>query len=580
MNWIGRLLTVITLLSGAQTAHAQEISFTATVDRNSIAVGEHVRLSLTLTNGGDRFDLPDLGKLVVVAGPQYSSRMSGSPGRMNVAVTKIWIITATAPGKYTIGPAKASVARGAIQTQPITIEVTKGASGADTGASRQQRSNANIFITVDLSKSKGYVGEQIGLTYTLYSRYGTLQLAASEIPALNGFWSEEIELGNVTLDQVVAVNGIEYYKAVIKRQLLIPQRTGKLRIEAGKLSYRADVDWFGRGTKVDVTTNAVEFNALALPVGAPADFHGAVGEVHLEAHADRSSVAANEAIEIRVRLSGRSNLKLLAAPKLGFPGDFETYDPKVVDKINVSAAGMSGSREFQYTVIPRHEGHFELGAITLSYFDPQANAYRTLTSDPLTIDVAAGVGGPGAQAPRTTKSDVVMLDEDIRYIRNGDLQLRPRGQFLFGSLPWIAGMGTPALAFLLFVGWHRKWEQERGDVEGSRRKRADRMARQRLRDAEAALQQGVREPFYAALARALHGYLSDKFALGVAEVNTQELRERFASFTDGAELADACTRLLAACDMARFAPVEDRPRKDLYEEAAQLIQRIERSTRA
>ena len=580
MNRIARQLLTIALLLGGQLLHAQEISFTATVDRNSIAVGEHVRLTLTLTNGGDRFDLPDLGKLVVVAGPQFGSRMSGSPGRMNVAVTKTWIITATAPGRYTIGAAKAAVARGSIQTQPITIEVAKATPGGDASASRQQRNNANIFITVDLSKSKGYVGEQIGIAYTLYSRYGTLQLEASEIPALNGFWSEEIALGSVSLDQVVVVNGVEYYKAVIKRQLLIPQRSGKLRIEAGKLTYRANVDWFGRGTRVEVATEPVEFTAMALPVGAPADFNGAVGEVRLEANADRSSVQANDAIEIRVRLSGRSNLKLLDAPTLGFPGDFETYDPKVVDKISVTAAGMSGSREFQYTVIPRHEGHFELGAITLSYFDPQANAYRTLTSDPLTIDVAVGTGGSGAQAPRTTKSDVVLLDEDIRYIRSGDLQLRPKGHFLFGSLPWIAGMATPALGFLLFVGWHRKRERERGDVEGSRRKRADRMARQRLRDADAALQQGAREPFYTALARALHGYLSDKFALGVAEVNTQELRARFALFTDGAELADACTRLLGVCDMARFAPVEDRPRKDLYEEAVQLIQRIERSTRA
>lgn len=574
--------TLVLIAVALATTHlvAQEISFTATVDRNSIEVGEQIHLTLTLTNGGDRFDAPDLGKLVVVAGPQYGSRMSNINGRMSVAVTKTWIITATAPGKYTIGPAKASVARGSITTQPITIEVVKGAAGADATTSRQQRSNANIFATVDLSKNKGYVGEQVNLTYTLFSRYGQLEPVEYDIPALNGFWSEEIELGNITLDQVVTVNGIEYYKAVIKRQLLIPQRSGKLRIEGARLTYRANVNWFGQGTRVDVTTNPVEFTALPLPAGAPSDFKGAVGELKLEAVADRVSVTTDEAIEIRVKLSGRSNLKLLDAPDLGFPGDFETYDPKVVDRISVTAGGMSGSREFQYTVIPRHEGHFDLGPIGFSYFDPQSATYRTLTSAPIAIDVAQGSGGGGAQVPRTSKSDVVMLDEDIRYIRTGDLGLRPGSGSLFGSWPWLAGMGTPALGFLLFIAWYRKRERELGDQEGMRRKRAERVAKQRLQEAADALQKGERGPFYTALAKALHGYLSDKFSLGVAEVNPGELRERFASFADGPALAEGSVRLLTSCDMARFAPVEDRPRQELYDEAAQLIQRIERSTRA
>ncbi|MBK8500313.1 MAG: protein BatD [Flavobacteriales bacterium] len=580
MMQYARSLMLVAFLMGAAGLSAQEISFTATVDRNSIAVGEHIRLTLTLTNGGDRFDAPDLGRLVVVGGPQYGSRMSNINGRMSTAVTKTWIITATAPGKYVIGPAKATIARGSIATQPITIEVVKGAAGGDANAAQQQRANANIFCTVDLSKSKAMVGEQVLVSYTLYSRYGSLEPVAYDIPPLNGFWSEEIELGNITLDNVVAVNGIEYYKAVIKRQLLIPQRPGRLRIEAAKLTYRANVNWFGQGTKVEVVTNPVDFTALALPAGAPADFNGAVGELKLEATADRSSVTTDEAIEIRVRLSGRSNLKLLDAPKLGFPGDFETYDPKVVDRIAVTAAGMSGSREFQYTVIPRHEGRFELGPIGFSYYDPQAGAYRSLRSDPLTIEVAQGSGGGGAMVPRTSKSDVLMLDADVRYIRSGDLELRPKGRFLFWSWPWFAGMSVPALAFVLFVAWYRKHERESADEQGTRRRRADRVARQRLREAGTALQSGERAAFYSALSRALHGYLSDKFALGVAEVNTHELRERFAPFHGGQALAEDCARLLAACDMARFAPVEDRPRKELYEEAADLIQRIERTARA
>lgn len=580
MKWIVRTLPLIALLSSAVALHAQEISFTASVDRKSIAVGEHIRLTVTLTNAGDRFGAPDLGGLVVVGGPSYGSNMVSTNGRMSVSVSRTWLLTGTAPGKYTIGAAKASVGGGTLQTEPITIEVMKaGSRPSDASAAQGQRSDPNLFVTVSLSKSKGYVGEQVLATYTLYNRYAALELTKFELPKLNGFWSEEIDIGESGWSEQV-VNGIGYRVAVLKKQLLFPQRSGKLRVEPMELTCIVNRSFFNRGSNIDLKSSPVEFTAIPLPSGAPADFGGAVGELELFVQADRTSVKANEAIEIVVRVSGRSNLKLLDAPKLEFPGDFEAYDPKVVDKISLNASGMSGSREFQYTVIPRHDGHFDLGTVDFSYFDTRTNAYKSLASDPIVIDVAPGEGGPASNVHHPSKSDVVTLAEEVRYIRTGDLGLREKGHFLFASLPWFAGMGTPALAFLLFLVWKRKRERERGDVEGTRRKRAEGVARKRLREADQALQQGERQVFYAALSKALHGYLSDKFNLGVAEVNMNELRLRFASYADGNELADGCARMLTACDMARFAPVEDKPRRELYEEAAQLIQRIERSARA
>ena len=579
MNWTARLILLMALIGSTASLRAQEITFTASVDRKSIAVGEHVRLTITLSNAGDRFSTPDLGGLVVVGGPSYGSNMVSTNGRMSVSVSRTWLLTGTAPGKFTIGASKASVGGGTLQTEPITIEVVKaGSRPSDASAAQGQRSDPNLFVTISLSKNKAYVGEQVLATYTLYNRYAALELSKFELPKLNGFWSEEIEIGESGWSEQV-VNGIGYRVAVLKKQLLFPQRSGKLRVEPMELTCIVNRSFFNRGSSIDLKSSPVDFTSLALPPNAPADFSGAVGELDLQVQTDRTSVKANEAIEIVVRMSGRTNLKLLDAPKLDFPGDFEAYDPKVVDKISVNASGMSGSREFQYTVIPRHDGHFDLGTISFSYFDTRTNTYKSLASDPIVIDVAPGEGGPSTNLRYPSKSDVVTLGEEVRYIRTGDLDLRTKGHFLFASLPWFAGMGAPALAFLLLLAWQRKRERERGDVEGTRRKRADGVARKRLREAELGLDQGDRNVFYAALSKALHGYLSDKFNLGVAEVNTNELRQRFATYADGNELADDCARLLTACDMARFAPVEDKPRRELYEEAAQLIQRIERSAR-
>jgi hypothetical protein len=292
-----------------------------------------------------------------------------------------------------------------------------------------------------------------------------------------------------------------------------------------------------------------------------------------------ATVKANEAIDLKVRFSGRANLKLLEAPKPRFPTDFEVYDPKVSDKVGVTAAGMSGSREFQYLVIPRHEGTYTLDPITISYFDPEKGSYQQLSSGPLTFTVEKGdgTGAAGSAAvTRPSRTDVQQLERDIRYIRTGDLDLTPKGHHLFGSWPYVAGMASPALALVLLLGWKRRREAALADAAGVRRKAADKVARKRLSEAADALGRNDRDAFYTALSRALHGYLADKFTLGVAEVNAATLRERMGP----GEVADRFIRLIDACAMARFAPVEDRSRQELYDEAAALITRIENEQRA
>lgn len=559
---------------------AQEITFTASVDRNAIAAGDQIRLTVTLANSQERFSPPDLGGLVVVAGPHESSSFNFINGRTSSTVTRTWVLTATQPGKYTIGPARVKVGRGTIETEPITIEVSKGSTqGSDPAVQRAQQGDPNLFIIVSLNKSKAYVGEPVVASYHLYNRYTGLEAPKSEPPQLNGFWSEELSTENARWEEKV-VNGIGYRVILIKQQLLFPQRSGKLRIEPMTLNCIVNRNFFNRGTPIDVRSNAVEFTAMALPAGAPADFSGAVGELTLDVQADRKQVKVNEAIEVTVRISGRSNLKLVDAPKLSFPSDFESYEPKVTDKITVSSAGMSGSRGFQYTVIPRHEGHFDLGAIGLSYFDTRTGTYKSLRSEPLVIDVAPGDASTITTTAPSLRSDVVALDNDIRFIRSGEADLRPKGHELFGSWPWVAGMSTPGLLFLGFALWDRRRRRMQGDAEGLRRSRAEKVARQRLQEASVALKKNDAAAFYAALSKALHGYVADKFSLGVAELNERELAQRIGKTPEGNETAARLLKVIGHCDMARFAPVEDRPRAELYEEALTLIQRIERLARA
>lgn len=559
--------------------NAQEISFTAKVDKQAVVTGEQFQLTITVVNANGRVSAPDLDGLTIVRGPSTRQGSSIQGGRAVSFSTFTWVLTAVKARKYIIGPARLQVGGGIVETEPITIEVSKapGTPGDAISAQGQAR-DPNIFTTITLSRNKGHVGEQVLVTYQLYTRYPNTQWAPFEPPAMQGFWAERLEMGQRLEERTEMINGLNYSVVVLMRQLLLPQRSGKLRIEPFTLPVVLERNLFSSGRLVEVKSNALEFTALELP-SPPQDFTGAVGDLQMSVRADRSELKANEALEITVKLSGKANLKLIDAPKLKLPEGIEVYDPKVLDKISVSSAGMSGSREFQYLVLPRYEGSYTLPPLVLSYFDPREGKYKSLSSAAMELLVAAGDGTSAGAGNTIRPNEVRQLDQDIRFIRTGDLKLRPKDQYLFGSWRYLAGITAPAAAFLLLLAWRRKQDREQADVVQVRRKRAERIALQHLKHAKALLEKPEREPFHTALGKALSGYLMDRFDLGPAELNASNIAARMGSVPDAQALATHCMDLVEACEMARFAPIESKPRQVLYSEAAELITRLENITR-
>ncbi|MBX2984313.1 MAG: protein BatD [Flavobacteriales bacterium] len=576
------ILAIASFLITGVIVHAQEVTFQATVDRNEIATGDPVKLTIALGNvsSASGITTPDLGGLAVLQGPMESNSFSSINGRMSRSSSRIWYLTATQPGTYVIGPSTVRVGRAVLQTDPITIKVSKGAgSGSSAATNEAQKRDQNLFCTISLSKNKAYVGEQIIATYTLFSRYNSLQPQDYDLPKLSGFWAEEVDLGAANWESSLrTVNGLQYRVAVLKKQVLIPLRSGKLTVAPMTLNYLVNPGFFSSGTPVRIQSNSSEITAVELPPGKPADFIGAVGELRMEMKTPGTTVKANEAIDLTIRFSGRANLKLIDAPKLGLPPDFETYDPKISDKISVNGSGMSGSREFQYLLIPRHPGKYDLGDMTFSYFDPNSGSYKQLRSDSLYFNVQPGDANSSASVGTSSKMDVQRLGSDIRYIRTGDLELRRKGEHLFGSGKYIAGMVVPPALLLLLFLWHRKREEQLSDLGGQRRRGADKVAKRRLAEAETALKKEDRNAFHDAVGKALEGYFADKFNLGVAEVNAAMIREKLGTVDEG-RTAEEYINLITASQMARFTPVEGKPQRQTYDEAAAIISRIENQIR-
>jgi hypothetical protein len=386
------------------SAIAQEASFTASVSKNRVAVGEQFQISFTINTNASNFNAPDLSNFITYSGPNQSSSMQIINGSVSQTISMNYVLAAKKEGKFTIGAASIQVGNKLLNTKPIAIEVVKGGQSAPQGGGNNTAKGnnsaypedveSNIFMRATVSKSKVYQGEQLLVTYKVYTRLNIVDNALSKAPSFNGFWSEEVpnptrqsELHSEVLD------GIQYQVAEIKKTILIPQRAGTLNIDPLEMEIVTRVksksrnnsffdQFFGGGyqdVKLSIASKPVKVEVMPLPEkGRPENFNGAVGQLNIEASIKNNELKTDEGCNLTYTISGKGNLKLLEAFKLKLPADIETYDPKITDKINVSVDGVKGSRTFDYLLIPRYAGNYTIPALQFSYFDPQKGTIRNL----------------------------------------------------------------------------------------------------------------------------------------------------------------------------------------------------------
>ena len=358
---------------------------------------------------------------------------------------------------------------------------------------------------------------------------------------------------------------------------MIPQHSGNIKIEKIKLSALVNASFFNRGTLVNAYSNTPVLKVKPLPSGKPVDFSGAVGTFELKAKASSNKINTNDALNYVVEIKGRGNLKLVNEFKVPFPGDFEKYDPKTSENIAVDRGGMSGSKKWDYLLIPRHAGNYTIPIISFSYFDLRTKKYKTIHSSPIIIEVVKGEGSTssGVIYNNVNKQDFQILDEDIRYINNTAPELIPNGKYLFGSLKYFILFFSPAFLFLIFVFIQRKLEASSKDVVGRKMKKAQRKANSYLKQSEKLLSEGGKE-FYDKIFAALYGYIRDRMNMGISELNKQQIKERFEEKKINPETISELIIVLETCEMARFAPIGDVSRKELVDQARNVINQIEK----
>ncbi len=593
---------LMALLFAASTGYAQ--NFTATVNQNPVSTTEPFELTFTFSgtdvNGISNFQPPSFGNFSVLSGPNQSTSMQIINGSMSGSRSFSYYLQAKEKGKFTIGSASITNRGAVLKTHPIIIDVVQGSAKQNAQKGGQQGNEKqvsaaeigdNVFIRASADKSSAYIGEQVTVVYKLYTRLNIASLQVVKMPSYTGFWSEDITTSqNITFTNET-LNGKQYSVAVLKKVALFPSQSGELTVTP--LSLKLPVilqkkrksqslfdDFFNdpffqqtQTVEFNAVSNNVRVRAIPLPEAKkPAGFNGAVGSFTMNAELDKKTVKQHEPVSLKLTISGAGNIQLLTTPDIQIPAAFEKYDPKINDDIQRSGV-ISGKKSFEYLLIPRVEGKQELPPVTFSYFDVKKKDYVTLTAHPGAVEVTKGDAEYTGKGSNYSKEEIRLLGEDIRYIKSKARDIQSVGSYMANSVfAWFLLL-FPIAGIAGVMIWKSREEKLAGNLELLRNRKAEKLARARLKAAQKALLAHKVDAFYDEISFALLGYIEYKMNIPRSELSMEKITEVLSTAAISEERIAGFTKSLEECEFIRFAPTQDKENrmKPLYDSCVSLI---------
>ena len=577
-----------------------KITFTANAPEVVVS-GDQFRLTFTVNSQKIRdFRAPNIKGFEVLMGPSRSTQSSTNiiNGKVtsSSSITFTYILMADKEGDYSI-PGASVVADGnpyvsnSVKIKVLPPDQTQNQGSASRNqASNSQISNKELFITATASKTNVYEQEAFLLTYKIYTQVNLTGLRG-DMPDLKGFHTQEVELPRQKQWTLEHYNGRNYNTTVYSQYVLFPQQSGKLEIPS--ITFEGVVtevipssdpfDIFSGGRSRDIKKNIVTpkltINVKSLPEGKPSNFSGGVGDFTMSSSISTQELKTNDAVTIKVIISGTGNMKLINTPEVAFPQDFEIYDPKVDNKFSLTREGLAGSKVIEYLAIPRHAGEFTIPSIEFTYFDLKTQSYKTLKSEPYTLNVAKGEGNAEQViANFTNKEDLKVLGKDIRYIKTGHTKFTPKDEFFYGTMSYYLWYIIPLICFISFLLIYRKQAIDNANVAKMRNKKANKVASKRMKNAGKLLAEKKKEAFYDEVLKALWGYISDKLNIPVSQLSKDNIEEELVKYNVSKELIHTFIETMNECEFARYAPGNQNEAMDkVYASAIDVISRMENS---
>ncbi len=594
------LLIALMLFSAFAAGAVEPVRFTASAP-STVIVDKPFQLVYTVNATGKDLKVPEFTNFEVLAGP-FESRSSSyqvinGKTSSSLSISYTFTLQGLKTGTYSVPPASIIVDGQKHSSNGLSIKVlpddgsdAAGSSAAQSGASTAKITNDKIFIRTNVSKSSVYEQEPVVVTYKLYTLADVAGMNNMKMPDFNGFLKQELDQSQNKQLSYENFNGKNYGTIVLYQVLLYPQRTGDITID--KASFEAVIrvqnktqvrsifdDFFDSYTNVNkaLVAPAVKVKVYPLPGAKPAGFSGTVGQLSMSSTISATQVKANEAVTLKVVISGSGNMKLIKNPDIELPEGFEIYDPKVNNNFKTTTSGVSGTKTIEYLFIPRNAGDFEIPAAEFVYFDLQEKTYKTLRTPVYNLKVSKGEGGESVVSGNyVNKEDVKQLGKDIRFIETKPFKLTKKTEPVFGTVEgWILYLIPLLVALFLFFVLKRK-ALENSNIEFVRNKKANKQAQKRLKMAQKLLNEGKKDKFYEEVLKAVWNYLSDKLAIPAASLTKERVEAELTEKGVNADAIKQFTDILNTCEFARYAPNSGQQEMgNLYAEAIDAISNLE-----
>jgi hypothetical protein len=585
-------LNLTLLLITISASMAQDVELTLKAPSNA-SVGRPFRVELSINTQGAQLEEPKFDSNFRVLARGENTSMSFINGVTSIKSSYVYTVVANKAGKFTIHGGKAVKDGKTYTSNSVTIEVEEGdVANQNNNQNNNSQNNVgnlpnpsqsdNIFIDVTTNKSEVYVGEQVLLTSSLYSRYDIAEFSDVKFPNFAGFWSMDIHNPkNIRLERKV-INGNVYLYTLWQKKALFPQKSGSLTIEPYTINCIIRDSYGFRQAIATANSKPKTITIKPLPSeGKPENFGGAVGKFTVSASTDKTDVKLDEPLTLNFKVSGAGNFQLFATPKFELPAAFEQFEPKTAENISTGENGISGSKTFSTVLIARQSGTFTIPPIKFPYFDPASKSYKVAESQPIEITISGERDTTQAMVSTLVKTDIEDLGTDIRFIKKDGVKLyKGESKFFNTTNFWLLFILLPII-FVVVILLRLQQIKNNANIAGVRNRKAGRTSRKRLKLAATYIKQNKKDEFYVEVLNALWGYLSDKLAIPRAELSRDNVQDKFSEKEIDPEVTKKFIETLDTCEFEHYAPESaSHPLSEVYTMAAEAIEQMETSIKA
>ena len=609
MNRIMQLwLSALILLTCAGSSFTADFQFNAYVDKNEVPIEGHFRYTVELSGPVGSMPspkLPDLTDFYILDGPIESTNIQLINGRMSASKTISYHLQPKRTGEITIPPAQVKFKKKQYQTSSITIRVVS-AGGSGQGGGKSDRKGGrddikevqgDIFLRAEPDKTTLMQNDAVVVKYRLYFRTSVSSYEITKLPQTPGFWVEKFELPRQPVVGTEIIDEQRYQTAVIRKIALFPTKSGEMTIEPleiqcqiqerRKSRYSDPFNRFFNDPFFDniitvpryIQSEPLKLSVLPFPsAGKPDDFSGAVGQFQMEVSLDKDSVQTNQPITLTVKIRGRGNIRMVPAPNIDFPPDFEKYDPEIDIKTDKSTGVVSGSKTFKYILVPRFPGAQAIEPVRFSFYNPRNKKYQTLNSQEFSVIVARGKEMIMPGGVSVSPGEVTLYGQDIHFIK-GETNLKPIGNVIYRTPGYYLAFAVPLLLFI--TGGVLRSYYLRLNPYKVRAKNAYRTANKLIEKAGKMETSTRAEAFFRGAGEGLRGYIADKIGTSSAGFVLDEIKDRLVRSELSDNTIEELLKILDECDMGRFSPLTPgaSERAKLVKRAKNILTEMEREWR-